>query len=127
MKTKPFTTGRILSTIPVLFLLLDAAIKLANIHAVAEGSARLGMPVELAPGLGVVLLACVALYVVPRTAPLGAVLLTGYLGGAVFAHLRVEDPLVSHVLFPTYVAALLWGGLYLRDERVRRLTARSAR
>ena len=70
-----------------------------------------------------VLLCCVALYAIPRTAQLGAVLLTGYLGGAIFAHVRIGDPLFSHVLFPTYVAAMIWGGLYLRDERVRRMVA----
>jgi hypothetical protein len=116
--------GRIVSGLPILFLTFDALVKLANIPAVAEGSAKLGLPADLAPILGVVLLACVALYVVPRTAPLGAVLLTGYLGGAVLAHVRIGDPLVSHVLFPIYVAVFLWGGLYLRDPRVRALVAR---
>ena len=70
--------------------------------------------------------ACVALYVFPPTAVLGALLLTGYLGGAVATHLRVDNPLFSHILFPTYVAALLWGALYLRDARVRAIV-RSAR
>jgi pimeloyl-ACP methyl ester carboxylesterase len=115
--------GRIVSGLPVLFLIFDAIIKLANIPAVAEGSAKLGLPADLAPTLGVVLLACVALYVWPRTAPIGAVLLTGYLGGAVLAHVRVGDPLFSHALFPIYVAVFLWGGLYLRDPRVRALVA----
>ncbi len=114
-------TGRILSAIPVLFLTFDAVIKLANIPAVAEASERIGLPAHLVPGIGAILLCCVALYVVPRTAPLGAVLLTGYLGGAIFVHVRIEDPLFSHTLFPVYVAALVWGGLYLRDDRVRRL------
>ncbi len=114
---------KLVTAIPVLFLVFDAAIKLANIRPVAEGSEHLGLPVSYAPGIGVLLVCCVALYVIPRTAPLGAVLLTGYFGGALFAHLRVGDPLVSHVLFPVYVAALVWGGLYLRDERVRRLVA----
>jgi len=118
--------GRLVSGLPVLFLTFDAIIKLANIQAVAEGSAKLGLPADLAPTLGVVLLACVALYVWPRTAPIGAVLLTGYLGGAVLAHVRVGDPLFSHALFPIYVAVFLWGGLYLRDPRVRALTTRTA-
>ena len=114
-------TGRILSAIPVLFLAFDGAIKLANLPAVAEASEKLGIPGHTLPGIGALLLCCVALYVIPRTAPLGAVLLTGYLGGAILVHVRVGDPLFSHTLFPIYVAAFLWGGLYLRDERVRRL------
>ena len=124
MNTKTLA-GRILTAIPVLFLTFDAAVKLANIRAVAEGSQHLGLPAAYAPAIGIVLLCCVALYAIPRTAPLGAVLLTGYLGGAIFAHVRIADPLFSHVLFPIYVAALIWGGLYLRDERVRRLVAQS--
>jgi len=117
------TLGRILKAIPILFLTFDAAIKLANIPAVAEACEKLGLPAHLAPGLGILLLACVALYAIPRTAPIGAVLLTGYLGGAILTHLRVGDPLLSHTLFPIYVAVFVWGGLYLRDERVRRLVA----
>jgi hypothetical protein len=78
---------------------------------------RLGYPESTARPLGAVLLACVALYVVPRTAVLGAVLLTAFLGGAIATHVRVEDPLFSHTLFPVYVAALLWGGALLRDPR----------
>lgn len=122
MNTKKLS-GRILTAIPVLFLAFDGAIKLSHIQAVAEGSQRLGLPAAYVPAIGIVLLCCVALYAIPRTAPLGAVLLTGYLGGAIFAHVRIGDPLFSHVLFPTYVAVMIWGGLYLRDERVRRLVA----
>lgn len=121
--TQTSWTGRVLSAIPILFLTFDAVIKLANIPAVAEASEKLGIPAHLAPGLGVILFACVALYAIPRTAPIGAVLLTGYLGGAILTHLRVGDPLLSHTLFPIYVAVFVWGGLYLRDERVRRLVA----
>src|SRR5262249_40181999 len=108
--------GRLTTGVPVLFLLFDAAIKIAHVHAVTEASARLGLPDGVTPALGVVLLGCVAVFLVPRTAVLGAVLLTGYLGGAVAMHVRVADPLASHVLFPVYVAVLLWGGLYLRDS-----------
>ena len=115
--------ARLVTGIPVLFLAFDVAIKLVNPPMVAEASARLGLPAGLSAGIGLLLLACLALYVVPRTAPLGAVLLTGYLGGAVLTHLRVGDPLLSHTLFPVYVGALLWTGLYLRDDRVRRLLA----
>jgi hypothetical protein len=115
--------GRVLAGIPVAFLAFDVAIKFANPPAVADATAKLGLPAGSALLLGIVLAACLALYVVRRTAPLGAVLLTGYLGGAVLAHLRVGDPLISHTLFPIYVGALLWAGLYLRDDRVRRLLA----
>jgi len=88
---------------------------------VAEPSIQLGWPTHLNPVLGVLILGCLALYLWPRTAALGATLLTGYLGGAVAIHLRVGDPLGSHVLFPVYVGALFWAGLALRDARVRTL------
>ena len=115
--------GRVLSGIPAAFLAFDVAIKLVNPPFVTEASVRIGVPPELSVVLGVVLAACLALYLIPRTAPLGAVLLTGYLGGAILTHLGIGDPLLSHTLFPIYVGALLWAGLYLRDERVRRLVA----
>jgi hypothetical protein len=113
--------GRILSGVPVLFLAFDASIKLVLAQPVVEASQRLGLPVDVNRGLGALLLAVVALYVVPRTAALGAVLLTGYLGGAVAMHLRLGDPLASHTLFPVYVGAMVWAGLFLRDARVRAL------
>ncbi len=116
--------GRVLTGVPSLFLAVDALGKLIAPRAVVEASARLGLGGELLPVLGVLLAACLALYLVPRTATLGAVLLTGYLGGAVLAHLRVDDPLLSHTLFPAYVGACLWAGLYLRDPRVRAAIAR---
>ena len=111
--------GRIATGLPALFLLLDAAMKLADVRPVREASARIGWPDHANVALGLVLIACVLVYLVPRTAVLGAVLLTGYLGGAVAIHVRVGDPLLSHALFPVYVAVMLWGGLYLRDPRVR--------
>ena len=112
-------TGRILSGLAVLFLLWDGAIKLMVLAPVAEAFVRLGYPVTLAVAIGMLELVCLAVYVVPRTSLLGAVLLTGYLGGAVATHVRVEDPLLTYTVFPIYVAALVWGGLYLRDVRVR--------
>jgi hypothetical protein len=115
--------GRIVSGIPVLFLLFDAGIKLARIGPVEESFARLGYPAAIAPSIGALELACVAVYLVPRTAVLGAVLLTGFLGGAIATHVRVGDPLLSHVLFPAYVATLIWAGTFLRDGRVRALLA----
>jgi hypothetical protein len=119
-------TGRVLSGIPILFLAFDAIAKLAHASQVAEASEKLGLPVEVAAPLGAVLLACVLLYAIPRTAVIGAVLLTGYLGGAVAMHVRIGDPLFSHALFPVYVAVLAWGGLYLRDARVRALVRPNA-
>ena len=118
--------GRILTGLSAAFLLLDSAGKLAQARPVMEGSVALGYPAEVVFALGVVLLACTILYLVPRTAALGAVLLTGYLGGAIATHVRVSNPLFSHTLFPIYVAMLIWGGLYLRDGRLRSLVGRTA-
>jgi hypothetical protein len=115
--------GRALSGLAVSFFLFDAALKLSGHPAVAEASVRLGLPLTISPGIGLLLLFCTAVYCVPRTAVLGAVLLTGYLGGAVLVHVRVGDPLFSHVLFPVYMGAFAWTGLFLRDARVRRLFA----
>lgn len=114
-------TGRVLSAIPVLFLLFDGAAKLMRLAPVLEGTAKLGFPLSTVVPLGFTLLACTLLYAVPRTAVLGAILLTGYLGGAVATHVRVGDPLFSHALFPTYVGAMIWGGLFLREARLRAL------
>jgi hypothetical protein len=114
-------TGRIMSGLPTLFLFVDAVGKLLKPAPVVEGTVQLGYPESVLLGLGIVLLACTVLYVIPRTTMLGAILLTGYLGGAVATHVRVASPLFSHTLFPIYVAVLLWGGLYLRDERLRAL------
>src|SRR5262245_38086700 len=114
-------TARIMSGLPALFLLVDAVGKLVKPAPVVEGTIQLGYPESVILGLGIVLLVCTVLYIVPRTAILGAILLTGYLGGAVATHVRVGSPLFSHVLFPVYLGLLIWGGLYLRDERLRAL------
>src|SRR5688500_13389086 len=114
-------TGRIMSALPALFLFVDGVGKLVKPAPVVEGTVQLGYPESVLLGLGIVLLACTVLYVIPRTAVLGAILLTGYLGGAIATHVRVGNPLFSHMLFPVYIAVLLWGGLYLRDERLRAL------
>jgi hypothetical protein len=114
-------TGRVMSGLAGLFLLMDAVMKFARPEVVTKGTVELGFPESVILPLGVVLLVSTMLYVVPRTAVLGAILLTGYLGGAVCTHVRVGNPLFSHVLFPVYLGALLWGGLYLRDRRVRAL------
>jgi len=114
-------TGRILSCLAVLFLLFDSVIKLTRIAPVRESFERLGYHPSVAVGIGLLELACLTLYVIPRTSVLGAILLTGFLGGATATHVRVGDPLMSHVLFPTYVGVLVWGGLFLRDARLRAL------
>jgi hypothetical protein len=106
----------LLSGIPALFLMFDSVIKLMQITPVVESMARLGLPLDLARGIGALELACLIVYVIPRTSIPGAILLTGFLGGAVLTHVRVGDPLFSHVLFPVYVGALLWGGLFLRGR-----------
>jgi hypothetical protein len=115
--------GRVLSGLAVAFLLFDAAMKVLEVRPALEGSAELGYPPGVVFGLGLLQLACLAVYLVPRTAVLGAVLWTGYLGGAIATHVRVGNPLFSHVLFPLYVAVPLWAGLWLRDRRVRALTS----
>jgi len=114
-------TGRIMSALPALFLLVDGVGKLVKPAPVVEGTVQLGYPESVLLGLGIVLLTCTVFYVIPRTAILGAILLTGYLGGAVATHVRVGSPLFSHILFPVYLGVLIWGGLYLRDERLRAL------
>lgn len=121
VSTKELWAGRILSGLVVLFLLVDAGFKLIRpLPAPAvEAFGKLGYPVGLAAGIGILLLCCVALYLIPHTSVLGAILLTGYLGGAVASHVRVGDPWFSHALFPVYIGLFIWGGLYLRDQRLR--------
>jgi hypothetical protein len=112
--------GRIMSVLPTLFLLMDAIMKLVKPDFVVKATMDLGYPESAILGLGIVLLASTVLYLIPQTAVLGAILLTGYLGGAVAAHVRVEDGLFA-IVFPVIFGALLWGGLYLRDQRLRSL------
>jgi hypothetical protein len=115
--------GRALSSLVILFLAMDAAMKITELRIVTETAPTIGWTAD--PGfwraMGLLLLAITALYAWPRTAMLGAILLTGYLGGAVATHLRVGDPLFSHILFGVYLGIALWGGLWLRDGRVRAL------
>lgn len=115
--------GRILTGVAVAFLTFDLAIKLSGAKEAVDGTVQLGWAAHHLPILGAIQLVCLALYLIPRTAPLGALLWTGYFGGAVATHLRLDQPLFSHTLFPVYVATIVWGGLYLRDTRVRALFA----
>jgi hypothetical protein len=119
--TKTIQAGRILTALPVAFLLFDGSIKLMRLGPVSEAFSRLGYPESQAVGIGILELACLAVYLIPRTSRFGAVLLTGFLGGAISTHVRIGDPLFSHVLFPIYVGALIWVGLWLRDDRLRAL------
>ncbi|WP_110514320.1 DoxX family protein [Herpetosiphon llansteffanensis] len=110
--------SRIMRGLPILFLLFDGGYKLFNPAPVAESFAALGYPDGIALSLGLLLIVCTIVYAIPRTAVLGAILLTGYLGGAIASHVRVGDPLFS-LIFPIIIGGLLWGGLYLSDQRLR--------
>lgn len=114
--------GRVLSGLAVAFLVFDGVMKffMDKLPPEAlEAGAALQWPIEKMPLVGTILLVCVLIYVIPRTSVLGAILLTGYLGGAVASHIRVSNPLFSHTLFPIYIAVFIWLGLYLRDSRVK--------
>jgi len=113
--------GYIVTAIPVLFLLMDTVGKFVRPEAVVKGTIELGYPETVIIPLGIILLVSVIIYVVPATSVLGAILLTGYLGGAVATHVRIGNPLATHILFPVYIGILVWLGLYLRDTRVREL------
>jgi len=112
--------GRIMSWLPALFLLVDGVMKLFKPALVVEATVKLGYPENTIVPIGIVLTVCTILYLIPRTAVLGAILLTGYLGGAVATHVRVGEGLFP-VSFPIIFGILLWGGLYLRDNRLRTL------
>lgn len=113
-------SGRVVSVVPAMLLLLDAIMKLFKPAFVVEATAKLGYAERVIPGLGIVLLICTVIYLIRRTAVLGAILLTGYLGGAVATHVRVGDPPFT-IILPVIFAATLWGGLYLRDKQLRTL------
>jgi hypothetical protein len=116
-------TGRALSGLVILFLLFDGAIKLVPWPVVTETMDKIGYgsSESLARTLGAITIACTVLYAVPPTSILGAILLTGYLGGAMASHVRIDSPLFSHILFGFYLGLMLWGGLWLRDRRLRSL------
>jgi DoxX-like family len=116
-------TGRVLSGVVILFLLLDGAMKLLPLQVVTETMDKMGWGASdnLARGLGIITIVCSVLYAVPPTSILGAILLTGYLGGAIASHVRIDSPLFSHTLFGLYLGLIVWGGLWLRDGTMRSL------
>jgi len=121
VSTKMLWTGRSMSALVVLFLLMDGVMKLVNPAPVVEGMTKLGYPLILISVIGIVLLVSVAVSAIPRTSILGAIVLTGYLGGAVVRQLRVGSPLCSDVLAPVDIGVAMWGGLFLREDRLRAL------
>jgi hypothetical protein len=118
---KRIWTGRILSGLAVAFLIFDIVIKFTGTAPVVEAMERLGYPVRMAPAIAILEIPCLVLYLIPRTSVLGALLWTAFLGGATASQVRIGEPLFSHILFPSYVALFLWGGLWLRNDRVRAL------
>lgn len=111
-------TSRIMSALPVLLVLFGSVLKLMKTPAVIEGFARAGVPEKLIVPVGLIELTCVVIYLIPRTAVLGAILMTGLLGGAAITNLRISDPTYP---LPVILGMLAWGGLYLRDPRLREL------
>lgn len=114
-------TGRVISGVTILFMLFDAVAHLIKPAPVVTAFKELGFPLQFSVPLGIIELVCVAAYAIRRTSLVGAILLTGYLGGAVVTQLRVGNPLFGQALFPVYVGVLAWAGLYLRDQRLRAL------
>jgi hypothetical protein len=112
--------GRVISAFAAVFLTFDTVIKVLNMAPAVEATTQLGYPASLVVGIGIIELICLAVYVIPRTSVLGAILLTGYLGGAIATQVRAGAPLFS-VVFPIIIGALLWGGLFLREQRLRML------
>jgi hypothetical protein len=114
-------TSYALSGIAVLFMIFDTGIKIMRESHAVEGTVQLGYPDSAVVTLGIIEAVCLILYLIPRTSIFGMILMTGYLGGAVATHVRLGNPLFSHILFSVYIAILLWGGLYLREQRLREL------
>jgi hypothetical protein len=116
-------TGRALSGRVILFLLLDGGMKLLPLPIVTETMDKMGYGASdgLARSLGLITIVCAVLYAVPPTSILGAILLTGYLGGAIASHVRIDSPLFTHTLFGLYLGLMVWGGLWLRDTTLRSL------
>lgn len=123
---KALWAGRILSALVFLFLVFDGVVKVMELDVATKATAELGYPVSVVFGIGLLTLAIAVLYAIPRTSVLGAVLLTALLGGAIATHLRVGNPVFTHMLFGLYLGLAAWGGLFLRDRRVRALAPWSA-
>lgn len=113
--------GYLITGLVVLFLLFDCIIKLLNLPMAVDNTVVLGYDASVVVSLGILQLACLVVYLIPQTSVLGAILITGYLGGAIATHVRLDNPLFSHILFPVYVGLMIWGGLYLRNQRLREL------
>jgi hypothetical protein len=111
--------SRIVGALTILFLLVDTIVKVLRLPPAVESTVRLGYPENVVLGIGIIELVCLVAYVIPRTSILGAILLTGYLGGAVATHVRIGSPLLSHTFFPIYVGVLIWLALFLRDDGLR--------
>ena len=118
---KRSTAGYVLTGLVAAFLTFDTVMKLLQLAPAVQGTTELGYPARTVVVIGAIELVCLVLYLVPRTSVLGALVLTGYLGGAIATHVRVGSPLPTHTLFPIYVALMVWGGLYLRESRLRTL------
>ena len=118
---KRVVAGWVLTALVALFLTFDTVLKVLQLPAAVQGTTELGYPAHTVLWIGLIELVCLAAYLAPPTSVLGALLLTGYLGGAIATHVRVGNPLFGYVLFPIYVAVLLWGGLYLREPRLKEL------
>jgi uncharacterized membrane protein YphA (DoxX/SURF4 family) len=118
VSNKSLWAGRLISTLMLMFLLFDGSVKLMKLPGAAEATVRLGYPARLLLAIGIAELTCTVLFAIPRTSILGAILLTGYLGGATATQVRLEDP---WFFFPVVIGVLVWLGLYLRDERLRAL------
>jgi hypothetical protein len=121
ISSKTLWVGRIVNALALLFLLVDATVKVLKLAPAVEATVQLGYPEGAIVGIGIVELVCIIATMIPQTSILGAILLTGYLGGAVATHVRIGNPLFTHTLFPIYVAVLVWGGIYLRDNHIRAL------
>ncbi len=119
LSKKSVWAGRIITGLVAAFLVFDAVIHIMKPAPVVEAFAKLNFPIRFAVPLGIIELVCILLYVIPRTSILGAIFLTGYLGGAIAIQLPTGNPFFGEVLFPVYIAVFLWGGIYLRDERLR--------
>jgi hypothetical protein len=114
-------TGYVLTALVTLFMIMDFVMKFMNLPIVISTTESLGWSANKVMLLGAILLPCTVLYVIPQTSILGAILITGYLGGAVATHIRIDSPLFSHILFGVYLGVMMWGGLWLREPRLRAL------